>query len=288
MSVPGGGGPLVVLGASGLVGGELVRVARARGQAVLGAARAVLGEASVALDATDRGALERCFAEVSPRAVVICAAYSHVDGCEQNPDESLRLNVELVRGVIAALGRASVPVVFYSTDQIFDGSRDAHVESDPPHPLNVYARHKLAAEELLLRHGEALVVRAAWVFGEELRKKNFAYRVADFARRGAHLTVPRDQAGCPTSSHWLVESTLDLLDEGVRGVVHLTGGVPYSKAAWARTIAEGLGLPPLAVDEVEWSDAGQLAPRPSRVVLASERHRLVHPPVGTALARLRI
>lgn len=281
-------GPLVVLGASGLVGGELVRVARARGRAVIGAARSVLGEATLALDATDGAGLAAAFAHLSPSAVVICAAYSHVDGCEADPERSEKQNVGAVRAVLRALGGAAVPVVFYSTDQVFDGRREAHVESDPTHPLNVYSRHKLAAEELLLAHGDALIVRAAWVFGEEIRKKNYVYRVAGAARTGERLRLPRDQAGCPTGAHWLTESTLSLLDEGVRGVVHLTGGVAYTKATWAETIVSALHLPALAIEEVEWAQAGQVAPRPARVVLASERHTRKAPPVTEQLAELRI
>ncbi|MGZ3453562.1 MAG: SDR family oxidoreductase [Polyangiales bacterium] len=281
-------GPLLVLGASGLVGGELTRVARARGVATIGVARTVLGEATIACDATDPRALEVLVREHEPSAVVVCAAYSHVDGCEANPETSERNNVGIVRSLVSVLANTTTPIVFYSTDQVFDGSREAHVETDPPHPLNVYSRHKLAAEELLLRRGHAIVARVAWVFGEEIRKKNFVYRVAAAARTGERLALPRDQAGCPTSAGWLAESTLELLGQGFTGVAHLTGREAFTKAEWARAIASALSLPAPQVEEVDWRDAGQIAPRPARVVLGTVRHALRQAPADTILRQLHI
>lgn len=282
------GSPILVLGASGLVGGDLVRAARRRGLSVLGAARTALGEATVEVDVTDAAALGALVDRSTPSAIAIAAAWSHVDGCESDPERSARENVGGARAIVTAAAGAQIPIVFFSTDQVFDGTRDAHVESDPTHPLNVYARHKLLAEEIVRAQPRGLVVRTAWVFGEEIRQKNFAYRVASAARSGARLLLPRGQVGCPTSSRWLSDATLDFVAEGMRGVVHLTGSEPHSKAEWARTIARSLGLPAPNVEEVDEAGAGQIAPRPARVVLASERHGLRQAPVGSLLEQLRI
>jgi dTDP-4-dehydrorhamnose reductase len=278
---------LFVVGASGVVGGELARHARARGDRVLGAARTPLGDATIALDLLDAAATRRVVADVlrgaeAPR-VAVCSAWPWVDGCEKDPERSFRENVTTVQNLVAALAR-DVPIFFYSTDHVFDGSKaEPYVESDPVSPPSVYARHKRAVEELLLARGASLVVRTAWVFGAEVRKKNFVYRVLDAARKGETLKVPEGQAGCPTWAGWLAASTLTLADRGMTGVVHLTGSEPFTKAAWAHAIAEEHDLPKLDVREVSAAESGQIAPRPDRVVLASERHELRQPPARTII-----
>ncbi|MDB4993978.1 MAG: dTDP-4-dehydrorhamnose reductase, partial [Myxococcaceae bacterium] len=241
----------------------------------------------VALDLLDADAVKRVVESVlalanEPR-VAVCSAWPWVDGCEKDPERSFRENVTTVQNLVAALPRA-VPIFFYSTDHVFDGAKGApYVESDAVNPPSVYARHKRAVEELLLARGASLVVRTAWVFGTEVRKKNFVYRVLEAARAGETLKVPTGQAGCPTWARWLAESTLTLADRGMTGVVHLTGSEPFTKAAWARAIAEELDLPTLDVREVSASESGQIAPRPDEVVLASERHELRQPPARTII-----
>jgi len=284
----------LVVGASGLVGGEFVRRARARGHEVVGTARRVFGEASSALDLEDRAAVAHAAAEVAPDVVVVCSAWPYVDGCEQDPARSHRENVATVQNLADALaapreGRTA-RIVFYSTDHVFDGTKPGatYVESDPVRPPSVYARHKREAEEVLLARGNALIVRTAWVFGAELRKKNFVYRVIDLSRSGGFLKVPRGQAGCPTWSGWLCESTLTLLERGETGVVHLTGARAFTKAEWARTIVQCLELPPLRIEEMDAAASGQVAPRPDRVGLASERHELAQGPVDEILRAERM
>jgi dTDP-4-dehydrorhamnose reductase len=278
---------LLVVGASGLVGAELVRRARALGIAVHGVARHARGEATSVLDLGDRAALEHTLAAVAPDVVAVCSAYPHVDGCEADPARSQRENVDTVAGLVAATRGAAVRLVFYSTDHVFDGRRECYVERDPVAPRSVYARDKRRAEELLLGRGRALVVRTAWVFGPELGRKNFMYQVIDAAQARRPLRVPAGQAGCPTFSGWLAESTLAVLADGLEGVVHLAGGECLTKVEWARVLQHALGLPDAEVEEVGWREAGQVAPRPERVRLASERHTRAQPALTTILATLR-
>jgi dTDP-4-dehydrorhamnose reductase len=280
-------GSLLVVGASGLVGSELATRARSRGWKVEGAARRVQRQATRALDLGDRDQLERALVEVNPAALAICSAWPHVDGCEIDPARSERENVGTVRNAVEATRGSAVRLIYFSTDHVFDGARaGAYLESDQVRPPSVYARHKRAAEELLLERGGALICRTSYVFGVEAQRKSFVYRVVDAHRTGEPLKVPERQGGCPTWSRWLADSTLSLLEEGINGVVHLTSGRFLSKADWARLIAARLGLT-VELRELPWKEAGQVAPRPERVVLASERHTLSHPVLEEVLENER-
>ncbi len=275
---------LLVVGASGLVGAELC--ARAGGT-VLGAARHIDGAATTVVDLLDRASIDRVLTSFNPDTIAICSAWPYVDGCESDPARSHRDNVETVQNVVAATAGSKAKILFFSTDHVFDGKKDGpYVESDPVNPLSVYARHKLEVEALLQHRGHSLVCRTAWVFGVEARKKNFVYRVIGHARDGTELRVPSGQSGCPTWTGWLCESAVSLLLEGVEGVVHLTGEREFTKAQWATEIVTDLGLPALKLAETDWRLAGQVAPRPDRVAVTSERHLLRQSEIGGILRAL--
>jgi dTDP-4-dehydrorhamnose reductase len=278
-----GPGRVLVVGASGLVGTHLVRAARARGLEVTGAARNPTGEATLKVDLLDRASLDAALSAVQPELVALCSAWPWVDGCEKDPARSHRENVDTVANAVAATRGSKTSLLWFSSDHVFDGSLPRHGEADAPHPLSVYARHKREAEDLLLARGEVLVARTAWVFGAEKAKKNFLYRVVDAARANTPLEVPREQSGCPTWAGWLADSALILLAQGQRGLLHLSGPELLSKAAWARKLAAQLGLPNFEVREVEWVQAGQVAPRPASVCLKSVRHALVQAPLDDLL-----
>lgn len=278
----------LVFGASGLVGGELVRHLREERRPVEGAARHRLGDATHVVDLERSADVERAIDALEPDVVVVASAWPYVDGCEREPERSRLSNVDTMTHVAKALDHlgSAATIVFYSTDHVFDGNKPApYVESDPVAPLSVYAKHKREVETMLLARGRALIVRTAWVFGAEVRGKNFVYRVISAARAGETLKLPEAQAGCPTSARWLANATREWVDQGLEGVVHATGTECLTKAEWARTIASALRLS-LAVEEVAWAEAGQVAPRPERVALASERHALVHPPLVETLMDL--
>ncbi len=278
---------LLVVGASGLLGTAVVEAATGEGHRVLGAARRVRGLARRALDLTQREQIDSVLDAFEPEVVVLCSAYPHVDGCEADPARSTAENVQTVANVIQATHGSQTKIVFFSTDQVFDGALASYQESDAARPLNVYARHKREAEKLLLERGDSLIVRSAWIFGEELDRKNFMYRVIAAARASGKLIVPADQVGCPTWSRWLAESALLLLAQEMNGIVHLAGSEALSKAEWARLIVEHLGLAQLAIGEVSPEEAGQVAPRPQRVVLRSQRHSLIQPALASILSSER-
>lgn len=273
---------LLVVGASGLVGSELVRRANATG-----AARHLEGSATILVDLLDRASIDAALDSVAPDAVAICSAWPYVDGCELEPERSHRDNVQTVQNLVAATAGSKAKLLFFSTDHVFDGKKPGkYVESDPVSPLSVYARHKREVEVLLLERGRSLICRTAWVFGVEARKKNFVYRVLTHAREGTELKVPSGQSGCPTWTGWLCESAWTLLQEGTEGIAHLTGERGFTKAQWATEIASALALPALNLVETDWRLAGQVAPRPDRVALASERHSLRQPDVHGILKAL--
>ena len=204
-----------------------------------------------------------------------------MDGAEASPEAARLVNVEGTRNVVA-LG---APVVYYSTDYVFDGSkREPYVESDGPRPLSVYGQTKLDGEGEV---GEGWIVRSSWLFG--CTGHNFVRTMLQLGERQDEVAVVADQVGCPTYAGHLAEATKELLGLP-QGVWHVAADGECTWAEFARAIFDEAGLA-CRVREITTEELGRPAPRPAYSVLRSEREeapRLPHWREGlrACLARL--
>jgi len=201
--------------------------------------------------------------------VLHAAAWTDVDGAEADPAGAELANVDGTRNVVA-LG---APVVYYSTDYVFDGSkRDPYVESDEPNPLSVYGRTKLDGEREVR---EGWVVRSSWLFG--WTGTNFVRTMLQLAAERDEVSVVADQLGSPTYVGHLAEATRELLELPL-GVWHMAAQGECTWAEFGRAIFEEAGVD-CRVREITTEELGRPAPRPSYSVLRSEREdapRLPH------------
>ena len=201
--------------------------------------------------------------------VLHAAAWTNVDGAETEPAAAELVNVDGTRNV-AALG---APVVYFSTDYVFDGSKHApYVESDEPRPLSVYARTKLEGEREVR---DGWIVRSSWLFG--WTGTNFVRTMLKLGEERDEVSVVADQVGCPTYVGHLAEATRQVLTLP-GGVWHLAAEGECTWAEFARAIFEESGVD-CRVTEITTEELGRPAPRPGYSVLRSEREgapRLPH------------
>jgi dTDP-4-dehydrorhamnose reductase len=262
---PLGAGRVLVTGAGGQLGTALAEVfpnadARTRAE----------------LDVTEPIALD-----YHPSLVLHAAAWTDVDGAEAHPEPAERVNVEGTRNVVG-LG---APVIYFSTDYVFDGTkREPYVESDPPSPLAVYGRTKLAGEQEV-RAG--WIVRSSWLFG--WTGTNFVRSMLALAEQQNEVRVVADQRGSPTYVGHLGEATARLVGLP-QGTWHLAADGECTWAEFAEAIFEEAGVA-CRVQLISTAELGRPAPRPAYSVLRSERQeapRLPHWREGlrACLARL--
>ena len=249
---------MLVLGAGGMLGRDLVGAAERSGHEVT-----ALGHAE--LDVTDATAVESALRRDRPQWVVNCAAFTRVDDAEAEAEEALRVNGEAA-GIVAAAARAAGATALYpSTDYVFDGTKESdYVESDAVAPLSSYGHSKLAGERASDGH---LVVRSSWLFGAGGR--NFVETMLGLASRRDELRVVDDQVGSPTFSPHLADGLVRLMEADARGVRHLSAGGSCSWRDFAREIFARTGAP-VRVEGCSTEDFGAPAPRPRRSVLDSE------------------
>jgi len=180
--------------------------------------------------------------ELRPARVIVCAAYTDVDGAESNEALAMAVNGDGVGALAARCRAVGATVVHFSSDYVFDGRGTAPYPVDAPlAPVGVYARSKAHGEVLLRESGcEHVIVRTSWLYAPWA--KNFVRTIARNARLRPELKVVDDQRGRPTSAEHLARTTLAILDRGARGTFHVSDGDECTWFELATTIVRELGL----------------------------------------------
>jgi dTDP-4-dehydrorhamnose reductase len=252
---------LLVTGAAGMLGRDVVAAARDAGHEVAALARADL-------DITDAEAVSSAIRDARPDAVINCAAWTDVDGAEADEAGATAVNGAGAGNIAAAAGDALV--VHVSSDYVFDGeASEPYPEDAATGPRSAYGRSKLAGEQAVARAaGRAVIVRSSWLFGPHGR--NFVDTMRRLGAERDELAVVDDQVGCPTYTGHLAPALVSIAEQGTTGVLHVAGGGRCSWFDLAVATFEETGLR-CDVRRQSTADAGRPAPRPAFSALASTR-----------------
>ncbi|MEO1055983.1 MAG: dTDP-4-dehydrorhamnose reductase [Actinomycetota bacterium] len=263
---------ILVTGAGGQLGHDVVVVAGASGHDVHGVARSDL-------DVTNAAAVRDTVQSVRPDVVINAAAFTAVDACETQPELAEAVNVTAVEHLRNATMSIGAHLVHVSTDYVFDGTLDrAYREDDEPNPQSVYGRTKLAGERAA--GADATVVRTSWVCGEH--GNNMVKLILRLAGGDGELAFVDDQRGNPSFTADLSAALVTLAETTPGGIVHLTNAGAVSWYEFVREILEASGHDPGRVRPISTAelDPPRPAPRPANSVLANERWAaLGHPPL---------
>ena len=203
---------ILVTGGAGQLGWELRRSLAIFGD-VVAPTRDLLDLASTdSIVAAVRG--------VRPSLIVNAAAYTAVDQAEAEPDLAMKINGEAPRILAELAASRDAPLIHYSTDYVFDGSKaQPYGEEDATAPLNVYGRTKLAGEQAVMAAAAPhLIFRTSWVYSP--RGRNFLLTMLKLGKQRKELKVVDDQFGAPTSARLIAEATASVV------ATHCSGGKP--------------------------------------------------------------
>lgn len=278
---------VLITGAGGQVGRELVSAFSGTGHEVLGFDRA-------ALDITDRDAVMATIVGSHPDAIVHPAAWTAVDACEGDPDRAFLTNSVATRFVVEGARLVGAPVHYVSTDYVFDGTKpDPYVEWDPVAPASVYGASKLAGEREL--DPGSTIIRTSWVCGQH--GGNMVKTILRLSDENPTLSFVDDQVGHPTFADDLARMIMRLVVERRSGVFHVTNQGSVSWYEFARAVLAADGADPDRVMPVATADLQppRPAPRPANSVLDNAALRLsgiellddFRVPLDRLVARLR-
>ncbi len=288
---------LLVVGASGLLGQYAVEAARGRYDIIAtyhGHPFSIRGVASKPLDITDPRAVRATIQEVSPWGVIVTAALTGVDDCEDHQAQAEATNA-LGPGYLAdAAHDAGARLLHVSTDYVFDGQRGWYSEDDVPSPLGVYGQTKLRGEKTVLaRHPGACVVRASAVYGWNrlTPKVNFASWIVQELKAGTTVDLWADQFNTPTYGGHAAPVILRLLEAGARGIYHVAAPDCLSRWDFGRILCEVFGFPVERIKATAMADANLKAPRPRssclKVMKVEKELNITIPSVRKALEDMR-
>jgi len=198
-----------------------------------------------------------------PQAVINCAAWTDVDGCEGNPAQAHAANGLGPENLAAASRRVGAIFVTISTDYVFDGDRAGfYTQRDDPNPQSVYAATKLNGERRAqLACARTIVVRSGFIFGPGGR--NFLSVVGKRIRHGEKINAIGDAWGTPTYSRHLAARLRELAQLDLPGIYHVVNsgdGATYEE--FARAVVEALGRDQSLVEAVRADSLKRPAPRP--------------------------
>ena len=272
------GPPLLITGATGVLGRALAHACEARGLPYRLTHRAEL-------DLTNDDAVAQVLDAVRPWAVINAAGWVRVDDAEVERAACFAANAEGARRLAAAALDRTLGFTSFSSDLVFDGEQGRpYVEGDIPAPLNVYGESKAEAESAILAlSGKALMVRTAAFFSPN-DPHNFAVAVRRALTDGRAFPAADDLTVSPTYLPDLVAATLDLTIDGATGLRHLANAGATTWADFARDLARALGLDPALVTGRPHAQFSWAARRPRDVSLGTARGQCL-PPLADAIRR---
>jgi dTDP-4-dehydrorhamnose reductase len=216
-----------ISGASGLVGSNCLKHFTEQGWEAVGSYYSFETDDTVFYDTLNPDhPYNFDIAEFAPDVIVHCGALTHVDYCETHEQESYEKTVQSTINLIKIAKECNARMVYISTDYVFDGKNGPYTEDAPVNPISVYARHKLEAEQLVLKEiPGSLVLRVTNVYGNELRGKNFVARIIDQCRNHQKLTLklPYDQYASPVNAWDVARAMYLLLRDNKQGIYNIAG-----------------------------------------------------------------
>lgn len=196
------------------------------------------------MDITDEAAVRRVMEEVRPDKMVHCAAWTAVDAAEDQVEMCRKVNTLGTENIAKMCGELDIPMIYLSTDYVFDGEGTRPWEPDDPvvKPLNVYGQTKYEGELAVEKYTDKYyIVRIAWVFG--VNGKNFIKTMLNLGKTHDILTVVDDQIGTPTYTYDLAKLLVDMLEKEEYGKYHATNEGGYiSWCDFAKEIFRQAGM----------------------------------------------
>lgn len=239
-------------------------VGRAVHEHCLAAGDHVIAYDRQSLDISDSEQVSQILDRDQPDAILNCAAWTDVDGCEFDQKRAHAVNAQGPENLAGACRRIGAVLVTISTDYVFDGRKEGfYTQRDQPNPESVYGVSKLKGEhKAQLANARTIVVRTGFIFGNG--GKNFLSQVVERARKGERLSAISDAWGTPTYAPHLASRLRELAARDLPGVFHVVNSGPgASYEEFTRAALRAAGCDPASLEIVSVHSLKRPAPRPS-------------------------
>lgn len=262
---------VLVTGANGLLGQKVVQAFQhdfeVHGIGLQPSSELKLDHAHYSMcDITQRDELHTVVRSFKPNFIINTAAYTNVDGCEEDKEQCWKINVTGVKNLAEIAGMVRAFAVHVSTDYVFDGEDGLYTEESRPNPLGYYGRSKLASENVLIRSGiQCAILRTMVLYGagKNLRP-NFVTWLIDKLRSGENLDIVDDQYGHPTLADDLALAIRKIVELKKTGIYHTVGSEYIGRYEFALKVAKTFNLNKKLIHPIKTVDLNQKSPRPMK------------------------
>jgi len=265
---------ILITGSNGLLGQKLVKQLLNKNISFLASSKGENRNPQcpnthyVQMDITNPSQVSAIFQEYLPSAVIHTAAITNVDYCESNISECKEVNVAATNILFHAAQSINAQLIALSTDFVFDGVGGNYKETDAPNPLSVYAKSKLAAEQLLQvsNYKNWAIVRTIIVFGEgsNLSRSNIVLWAKEALASGKELNIIDDQFRAPTWADDLAWACIRIAMMKKKGMFHISGPETFSIYDLVLRVAKFCGLETESLNKTTSESLNQAAKRPPK------------------------
>lgn len=246
---------IFITGATGMLGNDLVKVLSKDHKII-----------KKRVDITIIDDLLDFITRAKPDMIIHTAAFTDVDAAESDKDKAYKVNVLGTRNVTLAASKVKAPIVYISTDYIFDGEKSGgYYEFDKPNPINFYGLTKYLGEVCVRDFtNKFYIVRTSWLFGKH--GKNFVKTILELAQENEKIQVVDDQIGSPTYTLDLAEAIGELIEKPAYGIYHITNSGHCSWYEFAKEVFREADIN-INIEPVASSEFKRPAKRPKCSIL---------------------
>lgn len=266
---------LLVVGAGGLLGSNVVAQAIASGHDVVGTYHTTEPALDISLHQLDLRKSDRfgtLLDQTAPDAVINCAAMTDVDGCEEAPEQAHAVNAEAPGHLASMCAETDVAFVQVSTDYVFDGeAKTPYDETATPAPIQVYGTSKLEGERLVRdAHDGACIVRLSFVYGIHRGSGSltgFPAWVHGMLTDGEQTPLFTDQHVTPSRAGQTAKTILSLIEQNASGLYHVASQSCVTPYEFGDEIRTRMGVSSSLLVEGTFADVERAAARPQYTCL---------------------
>lgn len=263
---------ILVVGASGLLGSKIIRFAK--NFEVVGTYYShpfeIKNTKLIQLDMKDPKKTKNAIEDISPSCVVLTSTMTDVDQCERDPKEAYATNVLGAKNVALACKERGAKLIYVSTDYVFDGKKGNYSEEDLPHPISVYGKTKLEAEEAITICRDWTIARVSVLYGLNTTtgKSNFITWIIQKLKNNQEITLFTDQIVSPTFADNAAEVILKMIEDKICGLYHIAGKSAYDRYTIGLKTADVFGLESNLIHPIVTEDLALPAERPKNSSLS--------------------
>jgi dTDP-4-dehydrorhamnose reductase len=258
---------ILIIGASGLVGSNCYKLFKEKEGFTVEGTYYLFNRPELHYYDTLNTAKAENFDIISynPTHILHAGALTHVDYCEQHPEESYQQTVASTKNLLDIADQLGSKFIYISTDYVFDGKSGPYSEEDAVNPISMYGRHKLEAEELVIHQsGNNLVLRVTNVYGDEVRNKNFISRLLEMGLQNKEsvLNLPLDQYATPVNAWDIARSLFLLVKDNKKGIYNIASTDYLNRVQLAEKVLRHFPDHQVKINARITSDLAQPAKRP--------------------------